>query len=64
MKETDLCAVCERVRGRETTFDGRLLCTPCAVRHPALMTRQAPIPIMDSYASFVGLVMGNRARRA
>jgi hypothetical protein len=57
-----LCAVCQRRGGREATFDGRLLCTPCATARPALMTRQAPVPLMDSYASFVGLVMENRSR--
>lgn len=58
------CAVCERRTGTEHTFDGRLLCSPCAVARPALVAREAPVPLMDAYENFVGLVRENRARRA
>lgn len=57
-----LCAVCLRRSGRVHTFDGRLLCQPCATARPALVAREAPIPVMDAYASFVGLVVENRSR--
>jgi hypothetical protein len=63
MNPTD-CAVCEKWPGNEKTYDGRLICRRCAAAHPVLMAQAKPIPIMDAYASFVGLVVSNRERRA
>jgi hypothetical protein len=62
MNPTD-CAVCEHRTGTTHTPDGRLVCPSCAKARPDLMKRE-PVPLMDAYASFVGLVVENRARRS